>query len=395
MSGKQFKQFRQIIFLLDILKLALTAFGGPQIHFTQFRKLLVQKKNYLTEEELIELNSLCSILPGPTSTQTITAIGFKIGGPKLAFLTLAVWISPACILMTAFALLISSLEGTINLSFLKYLQPMASGFIIFAAYSFTQLFIHKPYHWFLLISSACLGIMTDTPLLFPVILLSGGLISSFINSRGKIEKVQPIKNIVWSNLILFFGIFLLAAGLGIFTQAKPIRLFENTFRYGSLVFGGGHVLIPMMFNQFVDYKHYIEASPFLAGVGMLQAIPGPVFSFSAFAGAMAMHDWGFSGQILGAFIGSIGIFLPGILLIFFVYPIWKELKNYSPVKNAIEGINAVSAGLVITSAYLLFLPVEINETNMLVLLSTLFLLLSTKVPSPVIVIGTLIAGVLL
>ena len=122
MTGKQFKQFRQLIFLLDILKLALTAFGGPQIHFTQFRKLLVIKKNYLTEEELIELNSLCSILPGPTSTQTITAIGFKIGGPRLAFLTLAVWITPACLLMTAFALLISILPGTLELKFLQYLQ---------------------------------------------------------------------------------------------------------------------------------------------------------------------------------------------------------------------------------------------------------------------------------
>ena len=395
MTGKQFKQFRQLIFLLDILKLALTAFGGPQIHFTQFRKLLVLKKNYLTEEELIELNSLCSILPGPTSTQTITAIGFKIGGPRLAFLTLAVWITPACLLMTAFALLISLLPGTLELKFLQYLQPMASGFIIYAAYKFTQLFIVKPYHWVLLIGSAVLGIMSDTPFVFPLILLAGGLISSFINSRGIIEKAKPITNINWSNLILFFAVFLFAAGLGFLTQAKPIRLFENTFRYGSLVFGGGHVLIPMMYNQFVDYKHYIEASQFLAGVGILQAIPGPVFSFSAFAGAMAMNDWGLGGQVLGAFIGSIGIFLPGILLIFFVYPIWSQLKNYSPVKNAIEGISAVSAGLVITSAYLLFLPVQINENNMVVLLSTLFLLLSTKVPSPLIVIGTLIAGVLL
>jgi chromate transporter len=313
----------------------------------------------------------------------------------LAFLTLAVWIAPACLLMTAFALLISIFPGTLQLSFLKYLQPMASGFIIFAAYKFTQLFIHKPYHWVLLIFSASLGIVIDTPFVFPLILLAGGLVSSFINSRGKIEKVNPIKNINWSNMVLFFAIFLLAAGLGFLTQAKPIRLFENTFRYGSLVFGGGHVLIPMMYNQFVDYKHYIEASQFLAGVGILQAIPGPVFSFSAFAGAMAMLDSGFSGQILGAVIGSVGIFLPGILLIFFVYPIWNQLKNYSPVKNAIEGISAVSAGLVITSAYLLFLPVQINENNMLVLLSTLFLLLSTKVPSPVIVIGTLLAGVLL
>ena len=169
-ASHKIRNRRHLIFLLDVLALAFGAFGGPQIHFTMIHRRLVLKRNYITEEELKELNSLCNMLPGPTSTQTITAIGFKIGGPKLAFLTLAVWISPACILMTAFALLISGLEGTINLSFLKYLQPMASGFIIFAAYRFTQLFIHKPYHWFLLISSAFLGISIDTPFLFPLLI---------------------------------------------------------------------------------------------------------------------------------------------------------------------------------------------------------------------------------
>ncbi|GAB1448834.1 chromate transporter [Bacteroidota bacterium] len=395
MSGKQFKQVRQLVFLLDVFKLAITAFGGPQIHFTQFERKLVHKKNYLTLDELKELNSLCSMLPGPSSTQTITAIGFKLGGPKLAFLTLAVWITPACLLMTAFALILNGLGGgKINLSFLKFLQPMASGFIIFAAYRFTQMFVTRGYHWAILISSALLGILIKTPYVFPVLLLVGGLISSYVNTRETPQKPKPLKDINWSNLILFLGIFLTAAGIGLVTQAKPIRLFENSYRYGSLVFGGGHVLIPMMYNQLVNYKQYIDASQFLAGVGILQAMPGPVFSFAAFTGAMAMADWGYTGQLLGGIIGSTGIFLPGILLIFFVYPIWNQLKDYSPVKNAIEGINVVSAGLVITSAYLLFLPVEVNEPNMLVLLATLFLLLVTKVPSPFIVMGTILAGLL-
>ncbi len=401
MKERNIKQFRRIVFLLDILKLAFTAFGGPQVHFTQFVRLLVNKKKYLTEAELKELNSLCSMLPGPTSTQTITTIGYKMGGPTLAFFTLAIWILPACLLMGGAAIILSNLTlDNPKLNFLKYLEPMASGFIIYAAYRFIQIFITRKFHWALLIGTAFIGIrfQLGSPYIIPFALLAGGLISSYINTRGVVKKPKPIHNIDYSNLILFFGIFAVAAIIGVATHgrydylSRIFLLFENNFRYGSIVFGGGNVLIPLMFNQFVEFRHYIEASEFLAGVGFLQAMPGPVFSFASYASAMSMKEFGFGGQLAGILAGTIGIFLPGILLIFFVYPIWNQLKEFAPVKNAIEGINAASAGLVVASAYLLFLPVEVNEENMIVLLTTLFLLLSTRVPSPIIVVTCIIAG---
>lgn len=386
------KQIKLLLYLLDVLKLAATAFGGPQMHFTQFHKVLVKKRNYVSEDELKELNSLCSMLPGPTSTQTITAIGYNIGGPGLAFLTLAVWVLPASMLMLGFALVLSLLDITSpRLGFLKYLQPMAVGFIIYAAYQIKNLFVKRTHHWVLMILAAALAIVSETPLVFPLLLLVGGFVSTQIN-KANYRDVKPIKNILWKNFFLFIGVFLLAALLGALTKNKAFLLFENTYRFGSIVFGGGHVLIPMMYNQFVEFKHYLEPNTFLAGVGILQAIPGPVFSFSTYAGAMALNDWGVMGQILGGAIGTIAIFLPGILLIFFVYPIWTQVKNYSPIKNAIEGINATSAGLVLASAYLLFKPVEVNEPNMLVLLGTLFLLLTTKIPSPLLVILCIAAG---
>ncbi|MCF8445372.1 MAG: chromate efflux transporter [Bacteroidia bacterium] len=393
MAPNRFKHFKKILFLLDVLKLAFTAFGGPQVHYTQFRKHLVKKKNYLTEDELYELNSFCSMLPGPTSTQTITTIGYKMGGPTFAFFTLGIWILPACLAMGTLAILLTNLAmDHPKLEFLKFLQPMASGFLIFGAYKFIQLFVTKRYHWALLIGTAFFGILYQSPFLIPVMLILGGLISSYINTRGLVEKPAPIKNIRWENLILYAGIFITAAIVGVATHNRFFLLFENNFRYGSIVFGGGNVLIPLMFNQFVEYKHYMEAPEFLAGLGFLQAMPGPVFSFATFAGAMSMKEYGFFGQLLGMIAGTAGIFLPGILMIFFVYPIWNQIKNFAPVKNAIEGINAASAGLVVTSAYLLFLPVELNEENMLVLLTTLFLLLSTKVPSPIIVLACIIGG---
>jgi chromate transporter len=97
-------------FLRDVLVLALSTFGGPQAHLAHFQKVLVEKKKYITDEELMEINSLCQILPGPTSTQTLTAVGFKIGGPNLAYLTLLVWILPAVILMTAAAIFMSNIQ---------------------------------------------------------------------------------------------------------------------------------------------------------------------------------------------------------------------------------------------------------------------------------------------
>jgi chromate transporter len=121
-------------------------------------------------------------------------------------------------------------------------------------------------------------------------------------------------------------------------------------------------------------------------------MPGPVFSFSTYTGALAMQHLGSSGLIIGSIIGTVGIFLPGTLLIFFIYPMWNQMKSFSPVRNAIDGINATSAGLVIASAFLLFQHVEVNEINMLVLLGTLFLLLSTRIPYPVIVILCVLLG---
>ncbi len=390
---KHIRNFRTGIFLLDVLTLAATAFGGPQVHFTQIHKKMVLRRGYITENELKELNSLCNMLPGPTSTQTITAIGFIKGGPLLAFLTLGVWVLPAALIMGFFAFVVNrlSLENP-RLDFLKYIQPMAVGFIIYAAYKIKDLFVSRIHHWILMLLSAAVAIIYTTPYIFPVLLLIGGIASTLLK-RTDYKDVHPVKIGNWSNLFLFLGVFLLSALLGAITHNKAFLLFENTYRYGSIVFGGGHVLIPMMFNQFVEFKQYITANEYLAGVGVLQAVPGPVFSISSFTGALILRDWGSWGMVLGSIIGTAAIFLPGIFLIFFIYPIWNQIKVFSPVKNAIEGINATSAGLVLASAYLLFKPVEVNEMNMLVLLGTLFLLLTTKFPYPIVVLLCIVAGI--
>ena len=172
MPGQKVKRIKNLLFLFDVFKLALTAFGGPQAHLVQFHRLLIVKKKYITEDDLKELNSFCSMLPGPTSTQTITSIGFKIGGPLLAFLTLAVWVLPASIIMAVFAIIIHYYNiDSPKLNFLKYIQPMAVGFIIYAAYQIILMFVTKTYHWILLLISASVAIVFQSPFLFPILSL--------------------------------------------------------------------------------------------------------------------------------------------------------------------------------------------------------------------------------
>ncbi len=386
---------RHYIFLKDVLLLALTAFGGPQAHIAMMFKLLVNRRRYITEKELIELNALCQILPGPTSTQTVTAIGYKIGGPNLAYLTLLVWLLPATIVMTAAALLITFLqEQNISLRFLHILQPMAVGFVGYAAYMIGLKVIHTKTATTLMVISAVIAYFFNSPWVFPALLLAGGVVTAFRFKQHPLQDKNKIK-IQWANFILYVAVLLTAAAVGGATQSLPVRLFENFYRNGSLVFGGGQVLIPLMYTEFVDYKHYLTGQEFLSGYAIMQALPGPVFSFCSYIGALSMRDHGLWGQVLGASAATVGIFLPGTFLIFFVIRFWDELKKYRVIRASLEGISAVSTGMVVAAAILLFHPLDSSPLNLFVVVATLSLLLFTRVPAPLLIIGGLILGFVL
>jgi chromate transporter len=397
----QIRKLKQLVFLKDVLVLALSAFGGPQIHYLQFMKRLVRKKHYLTESELVELNSFCQMLPGPTSTQIITSIGFKLGGPLLAFLTLTLWIFPACLLMFLLALLLSTYESrSIDLTLLKFIQPMAVGFMVYAAVSIGRMFAKTRVQLILLLMAAITASFVRSPVIFPVILLLGGVVSN-MTDKQKLDGHAAITNVRWDNFILFIAVFLLSAvGGALFKNifgsdmavTRAMLLFENNYRYGSLVFGGGNVLVPMIYEQLVLFKKYLSAQDFMTGLGLLQAIPGPVFSFASFAGGMSMASFGKPFIAVGSIIGSAGIFLPGIFLIFFLYPLWDQFKHHPKVQKAVSGINAASAGLVVASAYLLFEPLGYSVLNISIVAATSFVLYFTRISPPLVVAITLLCG---
>ncbi len=347
----------------------------------------------------MEINSLCQILPGPASTQTLTAIGFKIGGPTLAYLTLLVWITPAVALMTTAAIFLSHIDQSVLHEITRYIRPMAVGFVSYGAYMISLKTVNTKTGIALMMLSAITSYLIQTPFVFPIILICAGLVTALKFDRQPMEKKQKLK-VDWANFFLWGGVLIVAAILGGVTkqipEALPIRLFENFYRNGSLVFGGGQVLTPLLYTEFVQYapKRYLTSEEFLSGYAIVQALPGPVFSFSSFIGALSMREYGLGGEIAGAIMSALGIFLPGTFLIFFLIRFWDGLKKYRAVRASLEGITAASAGLVASAAILLFQPLENTVLNFGVTIATFCLLVFTKIPSPLIIVGGLLLGFL-
>ncbi len=379
-------------FLKDVFICSLGAYGGPEAHYGVFTDQLVVKKKYLTEEELVELIALTGILPGPSSTQTIVAIGHKMGGPWLAFLTMLVWALPVLTLMTLLSFL-SQFLGSMNLSQdgLRYIGPMAVGFIVVAAYRIGKKVVTDKDTLLLLLLGGITTYFIRESWIYPLVLILGGAMS-VITSKEKNLWNHVKLNPPWKYLIAF-GLF--AVGSLILTliwDNQIIHLFESFYRYGYLVIGGGQVVVPLMYSELVEVNQYLTNQEFLTGFGLVQGLPGPMFSFSAYAGGMAARGGSILTQVLGAAAGGIAIFLPGLLLIYFVYPIWESLKKIKGIKISLKGITAVAGGLISVSAIILMQKSGFVIDNILVMLLTVVLLITKKVPAPLVVILALGLG---
>lgn len=407
--GEKVKKGRYLIFLKDVFVLALSAFGGPQAHIAMLFERMVEKRGYLTEDELLELNALCNILPGPTSTQTLTAIGYKYGGPNLAYLTLLVWILPAGTIMITLGIFVSTLHKYgLSLDFTRYIQPMAVGFIFYASYKMGRKVLCSKTGVALGLGAASIAFYVSsnfgeeriTSLAYPILLIIGGLISALKYKKQPRQRKKEKLKIEWGNFILFIMVFIVAVIMTYASASRLFNIFENFYRDGSLIFGGGQVLIPLLKAEFVDHYQWLDVDEFLSGFGFVQAMPGPVFSFSGYIGAISMSDNGISASIWGGIIALAGVFLPGTFLIFFVIRFWGELKQYRAVRASIEGISAVGVGLVTAAAFLLSKPLETNiqtpfgATNIFIIVLTIGLLLWQKIPAPIIVVIGVTAGII-
>jgi len=412
---------RHYSFLRAVFFHSLTAFGGPQAHIAMMLKTFVHQHPYVTEKELMEYNAFCQLLPGASSTQTLTLIGYKRGGVPLAVLTLIIWILPASILMGALSFLLHYIDKkALDTDIFKFIAPMAAGFLVYAAVVAFPLAIRNTITWIIMIAGTIATyLLFRQPWIFPLLIVLGGVATNISRKRIPQLEEKP-KKIRWWNFWLFGIIFILAGILSDtarkydWPDRKPINLFENTYRMGSLVFGGGQVLMPLMYEQFsvrpeaIKEKDkdvvQIDKEEMYTGMGIVRALPGPVFSIASFAGGMALKDMGSTPeernmmQLLGCLIGTVGIFLPSALLVLFFFPIWNNLKKYAAVYRSLEGINAVVVGIMIASTFYIMKDISLIEAktvsvmNVIVILGTFVLLNFTRIASPLIVLACLLLG---
>jgi chromate transporter len=412
--------FRHIPFLRAVLLHSITAFGGPQGHMGMMMKTFVQQRRDVTEEELVEFNGFCQLLPGASSTQTLTLIGYKRGGIPLAILTLLIWILPASAIMGGLSFLLDYMDDqSVPLGIFKFIQPMAIGFIAYSTYRFWGVGVHNTITTVIMIVASLVTFLAfKTPWVFPGLIVAAGIATNFSDKRIP-QKGIPPKKVKWGNLLIFLTIFAVA---GYFSETatrenwsnrKAFNLFESAFRNGSLVIGGGDVLMPMMYEQYVTRPQSnrilenkrdvlkMRKEDFLTGSGIVRAIPGPVFSIGAFTGGMVLREQGMFAQLMGSIIGTVALFLPSALLVLFFFPVWHNLKKYAVIFRSLEGINAAVVGIMAgATCYLikdqfLFDLIELSPIGFwqlgIVVLTFLFLK-SNKIPAPLIVLGCLLLG---
>jgi chromate transporter len=342
------------------------------------------------------------------------------GGVKLAVLTLLIWILPACILMGGLSFIVASI-GTNNIkpTVFQFIQPMAIGFLAYAAFKAYQISIKNTItQVIMLVALLCTYFLFKTPWVIPVLIICGGIATNFSSRRIPEKEVIKPRQIRWTNIWVFVVIFVIAGLLSEtarkqnWENKKPYNLFENFYRFGSFVFGGGDVLIPLMLDQYVVRPTSesvlkknpdiirVEREELLTGAGIVRAIPGPVFSIASFMGGIALKNEGPKVQLLGCVIGSVAIFLPSALLVLFFFPVWQNLKKFVVVLRSLEGINAAVVGIMIAATLYLLKDVSIMSFNTIsyinigVIVGTLLVLLYSKIPPPFIVLVCLLTGLI-
>ena len=382
-------------------------------------KFFVEKHPYVSLKDLVNINAFCQLMPGATITQTVSLIGYRKGGVWVAIVSLLIWATPAVILMSALSFVLS---GT-NIAFLQHLrfiQPMALGFLAFASIK-TYSMIDTKQKWFIVFVSAIVTYaLFTTPWVFPIVLVCGGLmgltkkpITTLTVSIANRLRIFPA--ILFASLFLLAGYLSETARKHSWEYRTPYNVFENMYRFGSIVFGGADVLIPVMYNQYVVRPATdrikrsnkdaisIDRDVFLSASGVVRAIPGPAFSISAFIGGVSMSDRGWGYQILGCFLAATGIFLPTFLLVIFFYPFWENIQQYSRVQHMMAGVNAAVVGIMTASIIYLFKDTVIPFVDkplldtilfFSVFCTTFFLLYHTRIAAPLIALGCLLLGFL-
>ena len=337
------------------LLLGLTSFGGPIAHLGYFREAFVVRRGWLSDSRYAELVALAQFLPGPTSSQVGMAIGLGRAG-SLGFLAAFVGFTlPSALALTAFALFVNAFAPT-DTGWILGLKAVAIGVVAHAVVGMAKTLSPDLPRATVASSALIATLLLPTALMQPIIILVAGIIGVLLLREPSLpqhvntapapeprERFSPRvkKSVAWASLALFGALLVGLPVLVALTSNSLFGFIDIFYRSGSLVFGGGHVVLPLLESQIVP-TGLVSENLFLAGYGATQAMPGPLFTVASFLGAVSS---GTPSGIAGAIIALIAVFLPGILLLLAALPAWERLREAAWARRALSGVNASVVGI--------------------------------------------------
>jgi chromate transporter len=372
-------------------RLGVSSFGGPIAHLGYFRAEFVVRRRWLDERAYADLVALCQFLPGPASSQ----VGFSLGLMRAGYLGgLAAWLGftlPSAIILVAFAYGASALNGPLGAGLLHGLKLVAVAIVAQAVLGMARtLAPDKPRASIAALALIVTAISPASLAQIGAIVLGGAAGLAFCRS-GAHEASAPVDFPISPRMgLVFLGLYLLLLALS-FTPMREdaFALFSAFYRSGALVFGGGHVVLPLLQSAVVA-RGWVGGGDFLAGYGAAQAVPGPLFTFAAYLGAVAHVP---PGGVAGAALALVAIFIPGLLALMAALPFWRDLSSQQSARAAMAGINAAVVGLLGAALYNpVFVSAVQNSIDFAIAAAGFVLLVVWRTPPLIVVALTAAAG---
>jgi chromate transporter len=333
------------------LLLGLTSFGGPIAHLGYFQEALVRRRRWLTQPQYADIVALCQVLPGPTSSQVGLMIGRRRAGVAGAF---AAWLGftvPSALLMTVFALGLDVFDNAIGDGIVRGLKTVAVAVVALAVWSMARTLWPDRNRTTVGLVAAIVVLVWPTALGQVVVIAAAAIVGIALfgrdAARGAVGVEQSVgisdQRLGGACLAIFATLLVGLPVLSAAVDSRTLSLFDGFYRAGALVFGGGHVVLPLL-EAVVVPSGWVTSDEFTAGYGLVQAIPGPLFTFSTYLGAIA--DGG-----IGAVVALLAIFLPSFLLVFGIVPFWEAVRRRPAVTAALAGVNAAVVGILLAALY--------------------------------------------
>lgn len=380
------------------LKLGLTSFGGPAAHLGYFHQEYVTRRKWIGAKAYADLVALCQFLPGPASSQVGIGIGLRCGGVLGA---LAAWIGftlPSALLLGLFAMMMQWMNIG-EASWLHGLKLTAVAIVAQAVWSMGTKLASTRSKAAMAIGAASVTLLWPSTVSQAIVIVAAALLGLFMYRQETAEDTDQADPLAYSQnnprhrqaivyLGLYFALLLLLPLLGQWSNGGWLSLIDSFYRAGSLVFGGGHVVLPLLQEEVVP-RGWISMSDFIAGYGAAQAVPGPLFTFASYLGAIY-------GGMPGLVVATIAIFLPAFLLVAGVLPLWDRLRSNLAVQRALKGIHAAVVGILLAALYdPIWTGAVFNAYDFVLVLCLFAMLQFWKLPPWCVVIAGAAGGMLL